>query len=453
MALIPSFKRRIRRLNISAFWVCAVLFFSFFLADTAVFGQEDKRSEIEKEINRLEDEASAIDNNIKNTQASASTLSNEVKIFNDEIKQRQLEVKRLNLVLQKTSADIKKASEMVNALSFKIEKQRRALSASLFLLSTYDQDTILAVILKNKKLSDFFALLHNLDLVQNDIQTALVDLREDRKDFEEKKEELAEFQEEQEELKVFKEIEERFLAQKKKEKDEILRLTKGKEALFQQLLKSKKKDIAALKTQLFYLEKTGVTAEDAVKFADLAAKRAGIRTAFLLALLEVETGKQFEDGIISVGTNLGTGNWKRDLYNCYINLGKRGAAEAEKRAFLSIAEKLNLDPDKMPVSRKPNYGCGGGMGAAQFLPTTWLRFEKKVAELTGHNPPNPWNVEDAFTASAIFLAQSGADSQTQAGEIRAAKTYISGSPNCAKYICRSYSSRIIALARDIDRTL
>lgn len=448
-----SFKANFTRLHLSAFSICVTLISILFFANFYAYGEEDKRPEIEKEINRLEQEAAAIDENIKNTQASASTLSGEIKIFNDEIKQRQLEIKRLNLVLQKTGADIKKATDMISALSLKINKQRKALSASLFLLSTYDQDTILAVILKNKKLSDFFTLLYNLDLVQSDIQTALVDLRQDRKDFETKKEELAEFQEEQEELKVFKEIEERFLAQKKKEKDEILRLTKGKEALFQQLLKSKKKDIAALKTQLFYLEKTGVTAEDAVKFADLAAKRAGIRTAFLLALLEVETGKQFEDGVISVGTNLGTGNWQKDLYNCYINLGKRSAAEAEKRALLSITEKLNLDPDKMPVSRKPSYGCGGAMGPAQFLPTTWLRFEGKVAELTGHNPPNPWNVEDAFTASAVFLASAGADLQTQAGEIRAAKTYISGSPSCSKYICRSYSNRIIALARDIDRTL
>src|SRR3989344_3922119 len=107
------------------------------------------------------------------------------------------------------------------------------------------------------------------------------------------------------------------IGKKKKEKEELLRLTKGKEALFQQLLKSKKRDITTLKTQLFYLEKTGITAEDAIRFADLAAKRAGIRTAFLLALLEVETGRQFEEGVISVGTNLGTVNWRDDLYLCY----------------------------------------------------------------------------------------------------------------------------------------
>jgi peptidoglycan hydrolase CwlO-like protein len=418
-------------------------------ADTA----QDKKSELEAQIARLEKEAADIDKNIQETQAAAHTLTNEISLFNQEIKQRQIDIKRLNLVIQKTQADIDAAAESIKIMSASIEKQRMALGASLLILSSYEQDNLLTVLLKNNRLSDFFTALYNFNLIQGNIQEALAGLRQDRKDLENKKAELADFQEEQQKLKALKQTEERALAGKKKEKDELLRLTKGKEALFQQLLQNKKRDIAVLKTQLFYLEKTGITAEDAVKYADLAAKRTGIRTAFLLALLEVETGKQFEDGQFSVGTNIGTGNWQRDLYQCYINLGKRSAAESEKNAFFSITSKLNLDPDRMPVSRKPSYGCGGAMGPAQFLPTTWLRFEDRVAELTGHNPPNPWNIEDSFTAAAIFLADAGASSQTQAGEIAAAKTYISGNANCTKYICRSYSSRIISLARDIDRVL
>ncbi len=349
--------------------------------------------------------------------------------------------------------EIQSKSSGIAVLSKKIDTSRKALAAGLFLVYIYDQDNTLTILLKNANLSDFFSSLYNISKIQSNFQDALGEFREDQEELAKEKTELEEFEEEQQDLKTLQEVERRFLAQKKKEKDELIKLTKGKEAIFQELLKSKKRDIATLKTQLFYIEKTGITAEDAVRIATLAANRAGIRPAFLLALLEVETGKQFEDGVISVGTNLGTGNWERDLYNCYIRLGKRKTAEAEKNAFFEITGKLNLDPDKMPVSRKPNYGCGGAMGPAQFLPTTWLRFESRVEELTGHIPISPWNVEDAFTASAVFLAQAGAASKTEAGEIRAAKTYLSGSPSCSRYICRSYSSRIISLARDIGRIL
>lgn len=421
------------------------------VASTA-FAQVD-RSDLEHQLQQLEQEAQALDTNIQETQGDVRTLDNEVKTLNAEVKRRELEIRRLTLAIRKTAIEIQQKAQGVVVLTGKIQKSRGALASSLFILSAHEDDDGLSILLKHRSLSDFFSSMHSIERVQADIQDTLQTFKEDRTALEHEKEELENVREEQQSLQSLQEIERRFLAQKKAEKDELLRLTKGKEAIFQQLLKSKKRDIASLKSQLFYLEKTGVTAEEAVALADKAAKRTGIRTAFLLALLEVETGKQFEDGVITVGSNLGTGTWKRDLYDCYISIGKRGSAEAEKKAFFAITEGLDLDPDKMPVSRRPNYGCGGAMGPAQFLPSTWRRFETRVGNLTGHVPPNPWSVEDAFTAAALFLADSGAASQTTAGETRAAKTYISGSPSCSRYICNTYSSRIISLARDIDKIL
>ena len=429
------------------------IIFGVYNKPVIIYAQENKRDELERQLQQLEQEAALLDKNLTQIEGEKRTLANETAAFNTEIKRRELNIKRLALAIQRALLEIQQKSADIENLLQKIGKSRGALSAGLFMMYVYDQENALTILLKNKNLTEFFGSVANLNSVQANVEKKLTDFKEEKSLVEKEKGELEDFQEEQQGLKALQEVERRLLSQKKKEKDEILRLTKGKEALFQQLLKLKKRDIATLKTQLFYLEKTGISAEDAVRFADLAAKRAGIRTAFLLALLEVETGKQFEDGVISVGTNLGTGNWRNDLYNCYISLGKRKNAEAEKNAFFEITGKLNLDPDRMPVSRRPSYGCGGAMGPAQFLPSTWLIFEDRVADLTGHNPPSPWNIEDAFTAAAVFLASSGASSKTETGEIRAAKTYLSGSPSCSKYICRSYSSRIISLAREINQIL
>lgn len=418
-----------------------------------VSGQEDKKTELELQLEQLEKEAAILDSDLSKVGGEKRTLASELATLDMEIKQRNLSIKKVALAIQQAALAVERKSEELETLAKKIDNSRKALADSLTAIHKYDEEDWFSVLLKNTNLGSFLGAVGNLNKVVVDVDKKLTDFKEEKSLVEKEKIELEDFQEEQEDLRTLQEVERRFLAQKKKEKEEIIRLTKGKESLFQQLLQLKKRDISTLKTQLFYLEKTGISAEDAVRFADLAAKRAGIRTSFLLALLEVETGKQFEDGIITAGTNVGTGNWKTDMYNCYLRLKKRKAAEAEKRAFFEITGKLNLDPDRMPVSRRPSYGCGGAMGAAQFLPTTWLRFEERVTELTGHNPPNPWNVEDAFTASAIFLAEAGASSQTQAGEIKAAKTYLSGNPNCRKYICRSYSNRIISLAKDIGRVL
>ncbi len=413
----------------------------------------DKRADLEHQLQQLETESQQLDKVLQDVSHETVSLTNETLKLNAEIKRKELELQRLSLVIRKAELEIKSKGSNIGVLSGKIDKNRKVIAAGLLALYARDQDSLMTILFKNKNLSNFFTSIYHLEKVQASVQDTLVTYRDERSLLQKEKSDLETFEEDQQDLKALQDVERRALAQKKAEKDELLRLTRGKEALFQQLLKNKKRDIATLKTQLFYLEKTGITAENAIQFADLAAKRAGIRTAFLLALLEVETGKQFEDGVISVGTNLGTGSWKRDLYDCYISLGRKTAAESEKKAFFAITGKLSFDPDNMPVSRKPNYGCGGAMGPAQFLPTTWLRFESRVSQLTGHNPPNPWNIEDAFTAAAVFLADSGADLQTTAGETAAAKTYISGQPNCTKYICKTYSSRIISLAKDIDRIL
>ncbi len=412
-----------------------------------------KRTVLEEQIQALESEAAALDGKLRETRGQARTLANELSAVNTQIKRRELEMRRLDLALQKTRTDIRDRTQSIQVLTEKIGRNKSSLAANIRLFYAYDQTNLAMAFFSNENISDFFNIFDALRRMQLNIKDTLAASREDRETLAGEREALEQFQEEQQQLRSLQEVERRLLAVKRKEKENLLTLTKGNETLFSTILELKKRDIATLRTQLFYLERTGITAEDAVKFAELAASRTGIRPAFLLALLEVETGKQFEGGVISVGTNLGTGHWEADLYQCYIDIGKPKTAAAQRDAFLSITFELGLDPNRMPVSRRPSYGCGGAMGPAQFIPTTWLLFRDRVARLTGHSPSNPWNVEDAFTASALYLADSGAMSQTVAGETRAAKAYISGQPSCSRYICNSYASRIISLAGDIDRVL
>ena len=419
---------------------------------------ESKRASLQSQLEALEREAAEIDERIAATQEEARTLEQQIKIFNDEIKRRELEIKRLTVAIRQAELNIQAKAASIEELGRRIERNRGILGRNIAQLYEYDQEHILVVLAKNETLSDFFAALDSIRSIQAQVDALVGELRATRRELESEKEELEEFRVEQLQLRALAEVEKRAVAEKKAEKDRLLKLTKGKEAEFQKLLAAKKRDITALKTQLFYIEKAGISAEDALKFAELAAKRTGIRPAFLLALLEVETGKQFEGGVITAGTHQGTGNWRDDMYNCYIRLGKRSQAEAQKNAFFAITSKLNLDPNTMPVSRRPSYGCGGAMGPAQFIPTTWLLFESRVAGLTGHNPPSPWQIEDAFTAAAIFLADSGARSQTRSGELRAARIYISGKPSCpargsARYACLAYANRVVSLAEDIDRVI
>src|SRR3989344_3531076 len=376
----------------------------------------------------------------------------------NDIKKRELEIKKINLAIRQADIEIDEKNKDIGVTEGKMGNARKNLASNILLLYSYEQESILEILLRYSTISKFFSSVDTLYTVQASMNELILDLRHSRNELQEQKDELEEFQVGQEQLRGLADAEKRSISRIQKEKDRVLQVTKGKEAVYQTLLTKKKNDIAALRTQLFYLEKTGITAEDALKFAGLAASRAGIRTSFLLAILEVETGKQFEDSVISVGTNLGTGNWKRDMYDCYIKLGKRSTAESQKAAFFKITDVLGLDPDQMPVSREPRYGCGGAMGPAQFIPTTWLLYADKVAKLTGHNPPSPWNIEDAFTASAVYLAEAGARSQTKNSELQAARIYISGRATCSTATvsgraCNYYANRVYQLSLEIEKVI
>ncbi|MFY9493389.1 MAG: lytic murein transglycosylase [Minisyncoccia bacterium] len=425
------------------------------LAPLFVWAQENgsKRVELESQIAAIESEIAGLDKELVQIRGRKETLKNEVARLDNEIKRAELTIKGLNLSVRQTESTISLRIESIKEAETKISKQKDSLSEYLRTIYKQNELSPIEILLVKKDLAQFFQEVSALENVQQDLNQSLDDLTVLKEQLQKEKEALEEKREELLSLRALAQIQKQNVETKKSEKNKILKLTQGQENVYQKVIQTKKKDIAAIRSQIYYLERTGVSAEDAVKYADLAAKRTGIRTAFLLGLLEVETGRRYEEGIITAGSHTGNGNWQTDLYQCYINLGKRSSAEKQKNAFFIITSRLGYNPDTMPVSRKPNYGCGGAMGPAQFLPSTWLLFEDQVARLTGHNPPDPWKVEDAFTAAALYLADAGAAAKTQNAELRAAKAYISGSPNCTKYICNFYSREVLRIAALIEPNL
>jgi len=86
------------------------------------------------------------------------------------------------------------------------------------------------------------------------------------------------------------------------------------------------------------------------------------------------------------------------------------------------------------------------MGPAQFIPSTWVMYKEKIAALTGHNPPNPWEPHDAFVASAILLKENGAVAGNYSAERLAALRYFAGWKNAGKSAYAFYGDDVMELA-------
>ncbi len=384
-----------------------------------------------QEITDLEKQITQYGNEITDRQSRQRTLKNDIATLDAKIKKSQLEVRRLTLVIEGLLADIKKHEAAIVEAEKVIRDKKSIIAVHLTALDAYDRLPRLAIFIANARFSDFLSSLQSLELVEGKIYAALTAVKEQKTGLEEEKRTLEEDEAEHEQLKNLQIIQKEDLAKKQGDKQYLLKVTKGEEKKFQEMVKLSKANVEKLKNEIYYLQRIGVTAEQAATLGVLVAGRIGIRPAFLIAILEIES---------RMGANVGKGTYLTDMH------------PRDHEAFLQICRELGLDPNTTPVSKKPSYGWGGAMGPAQFLPTTWLGYRERVSSFTGR-PANPWNIEDAFFAAAIKLGQDGASSKTTAGELAAAKAYIGGSPYCSKSICNYYANLAIEKATDIERTL
>jgi peptidoglycan hydrolase CwlO-like protein len=408
------------KINLFGYWLAFLMLFClavpFFIQAADI---DELRRELENQIKQKQQEINQYQNKINQNQQKAKTLKNEIQILEDQISQIRLEIKQIDLSIQKSTLNIQEIDKQISDLEDRVGQKRNLLAEYIRTVARYDQETLLEVVLKNEKFSDFFDELNALENVQEQIQSVLAAIQGLKEELQNQKAELEDELEAQNRLKSFQMVQRRTVENKQWQKENLLDKTRGQERLYQQMIQGTEKEITFIKEQLSLLEKYNLTLEEAVQHAIFAASKTGIRPAYLLGVLENES---------RLGLYVGGGNWQYDMYQCYRERGYITMAKRQKAAFLQICQELGLNPDSQPVSARPKAykGCGGALGVAQFMPATWLSYKSRIANLTNHNPPNPWNHRDAFTAAAIKLSDAGAYHRTYQAERIAYAQYVGG---------------------------
>ncbi len=438
----------ILRISVNFFRGLIFLGIFFYAINFAIAGVQEEIDARNKQIEEIQRQIDEYQKQIEGAQSQSKTLQGEINNLNAKINQVQLEIKSLGISINKTNLEIGSTETKINDAEEKLNKHKDALGQYIKIIHENDQRSLTEILIKNKNLSDFFNDLNNIQTTQDNLKTAILDIKKLKKELEQHQLNLEEKQTELEQAKRLQEMEKRSIDSTKATQAKLLKDTKGKESKYQELVKKSQKDIEAIKNQIGYLIQNGVSAEEAVKYGQLAAIGAGIRPAFLLAELEQES---------ALGGNVG---------KCYIVDKTSGATRRitngqiytkgihptrDLALFLSITEELGRDPFQTPISC--GQGWGGAMGPAQFIPSTWMGYREEVTRLTKHNPANPWSIEDAFVAAAAKLARDGADSKTRAGEIAASKRYYCGNALSTKSGCVNYANSVQRLAKEIEANL
>lgn len=410
------YSRRTRNVLFSGFFCGLIILLILAISIPSLLAQEDSegkraeelRAELNAQIEELTKQIEKYREGVRGIQSQAKSLEGELDLLDNQIGEFELEIKRIKLIVGSIESEIYNINLKIRELEQQTEDEKMILGVLIREIYKYDETSFLEIILTKENLSDFFSELQSLENLQMGIQKSLEEIRIFKEYLAVKESELEEQKNEMIALKAIQETQKYSIEKKKKARQKLLDDTKGQEYLYQRLIKNKQADVNTIRSQLYILQGMGgsLSFENALNLAEFASSVTGVRPAFLLAVLSKESGW---------GANVGTGTWRADMN------------PRHHSAYLAICERIGVNPDMMPVSRRAWYGWGGAMGPAQFLPKTWLGYENRVAAITGHNPPSPWDIEDAFVAAALYLVNAGAAERTYEAERKAYMIYLAGS--------------------------
>jgi len=363
-----------------------------------------------KELEMLATQIEKYEESIEEKQKETRTLKRELAIIEERIEKIKLQIKETETFIEELTLAIEIKIKEIEEREIQMAHQKVLLTQYLRLLYEYDQESILETILKEEKLSSFFERVNSIEKVQHDLQEALHRIAILKEELESQKEELEGKKEEQSKLRIMQELQKESLEEQEFQSKQLLIITRGQEERFQKLLSQTKEFYSKTSSQIFILQSLDnpISFDEAVEEAEFASSLTGVRPSFLLGVLRVES---------MLGTNIGSGNWKDDM------------RPSQWRDFFEICKELDFEPSSMPVSKKPTdyQGWGGAMGPAQFMPKTWQGYKKKVTELTGNSPANPWDLRDAMVAMALKLAGvRGVVEKDPDAEYKAAGLYFAG---------------------------
>jgi len=417
---------------------------AFSLAPSAVFAQSpaqavaQRQQDLQNQLSAIEAQIAAQQELLDTAQNQHQTLQTQIDAFNAEIKKTQLQIQAINITITKLNGDIGVRDKTLSQLSARLTAEKESLAQILRQTQMLDNYSVVSVALGSKDVSGFFSDLDAFTSIKTSLAASFNEIEQTSSATEAEKEALQSRLAEQEQLRTVAQLAKQQIQVQEKEKQQLLAQTKGVEANYQKLIATIQKTAAQIRSELFMLrDSASIPFGLALTYAKAAEKATGTRAAITLAVLKQET---------NLGENLGTGTWRVDM-----------APNRDQPVFVYITQTLGVDPDKMPVSKKPWYGWGGAMGPGQFIPSTWVCYggfvnantntctptasatsfwqgpwqyvasKDRVRRLLGaSSPSSPWDAQVAIMATAMLMADNGADKQTPAAERLAAQRYFAG---------------------------
>ncbi len=392
-------------------------------ANTNLAIDADERAKLQDELKQLEAESKKIQNDLDNKKGERKGYEKELGIVNGRIANTKNKIQQTVTTIKKIGGEIVVKENNIRGLENKISENKTYISKTLSGVRKLDDIRAVLAFSSDQNFSHIFRDIGDFKSMQSDLGVHLDSLSTNKKFVEVEKEVLADKKSETEGLKKKQEQEKKEAEQIGQTKKELISIVKTQEKDLDKVLREKQAKVAQIKSRLFVLRDAGgITFDIAQKYAKQAGKAVGVRPALILGILKQESDLGKNEGRCYV-TNFDTGAGVHSKTGQVMNNVMKPGRDIPP--FLEITKALGIDPTKRLVSCPLSYGYGGAMGPTQFIPSTWKQYQSQVASING-SLGDPWSAKDAITATALYLANSGATSQDYSSERNAACKYYSG---------------------------
>ena len=226
----------------------------------AIFAQVDEaalREQIslkEEEIKKLEAEKAVYKQALSQTQSQAKTLKNQISLIESQINQLTVDLKIIKVKISKTEFDIKLHSQEIKEKEKEIQNRKLAMGESMKFLARFENQGLVAMILKSDKLSDVLDSNQYLVNLENGLYNNFTILTQDKAELESLVSEEKDLKKDLNDSKSELIVKNNLVQKQKGEKDKLLAETKNKETEYQKMISQVQIKQSEIQSEIFGLE-------------------------------------------------------------------------------------------------------------------------------------------------------------------------------------------------------
>ncbi|MCF7831929.1 MAG: lytic murein transglycosylase [Candidatus Pacebacteria bacterium] len=478
-----TFQKTTKYIIIPVFFLGIVFLFGHVLVQAQSLSTANQTQDVLRaKLAEYEKEIAETEKQLQQQKGNSASLQNDIAILNAEIRKTRLAIESQQLVIQKLSGEIGQKNQTLTQLQSKMERQKESLGELLRKTQALDSYSTLEVVLSNRNISEFFADRDSFQVIKHAIAESFDEIRVLQGETTAVKKSLEQRHKEENDVRYELEQNRKTVQQQESEQKQLLNISKTKEKTYEEVIKDRQAQVAAIRAELIRFEGSGVQSRsisfgEAYDYAKLASQKTGVDPAFILAIMQQETGFGNNVGgcyvksrpVPGIQKTIKNSQGQMVSYTEYIpdgiyinskNPSRKTMIPDNFDNFVTITKNLGQDWQTTPVScalvRKTFdavglpvlFGYGGAMGYTQFIPNTWMGVEARVRQYTGATVASPWIPRDAIMATAVFIKDKGAFGQ-------ASKSYSTYHAAACRYYgqCSTYADSVMGKTAAIQQTI